>query len=37
MDITFLLGNGLDLNCGCKSSYKDIYDYYTHQPSDNNK
>ncbi|MBO4308590.1 MAG: hypothetical protein J5885_02045 [Clostridia bacterium] len=35
MEITFLLGNGLDLNCGCKSSYKDIYEYYIQQPSNN--
>ena len=35
MEITFLLGNGLDLNCGCKSSYRDIYDYYLTQPSPN--
>lgn len=35
MEITFLLGNGLDLNCGCKSSYRDIYEYYLTQPSPN--
>lgn len=34
MKITFLLGNGLDLNCGCKSAYKDIYDYYKRQLSE---
>lgn len=33
MRITFLLGNGLDLNCGCRSSYKDIYKFYIRQPS----
>ena len=35
MNITFLLGNGLDLNCGCKSSYQDIYQSYVQQPSYN--
>ena len=35
MEIVFLLGNGLDLNCGCKSAYLDIYKYYISQPSTN--
>lgn len=28
MNITFLIGNGFDLNCGLKSSYKDVYNGY---------
>lgn len=34
MNITFLIGNGFDLNCGLKSSYHDIYLEYIKQPSD---
>lgn len=33
MNITFLIGNGFDLNCGLKSSYHDIYLEYIKQPS----
>jgi hypothetical protein len=29
MNITFLIGNGFDLNLGLKTSYKDFYNYYT--------
>lgn len=28
MNITFLIGNGFDLNLGLKTSYKDFYKYY---------
>lgn len=28
MNITFLIGNGFDLNCGLKSSYSDMYEGY---------
>lgn len=28
MNITFLIGNGFDLNLGLKTSYSDFYDYY---------
>ena len=28
MKVVFLLGNGFDLNCGLKSSYKDMYEGY---------
>ena len=28
MNVTFLIGNGFDLNCGLKSSYFDIYEEY---------
>lgn len=27
MDITFLIGNGFDLECGLKTSYEDFYNY----------
>ena len=33
MNVTFLIGNGFDLNCGLKSSYGDIYKEYVKQPS----
>lgn len=33
MNVTFLIGNGFDLNCGLKSSYHDIYLEYIKQPS----
>lgn len=29
MNVTFLLGNGFDLNLGLLTSYKDFYSYYT--------
>ncbi len=28
MNITFLIGNGFDLNLGLKTSYQDFLDYY---------
>ena len=28
MNITFLIGNGFDINCGLKSSYSDMYEGY---------
>lgn len=33
MNITFLIGNGFDLNCGLKTSYYDIYKEYVREPS----
>ncbi|MBR5952225.1 MAG: hypothetical protein IKZ85_03035, partial [Pseudobutyrivibrio sp.] len=33
MDIVFLLGNGFDLNCGLKTSYKDMYAGYIESKS----
>ena len=33
MSVTFLIGNGFDLNCGLKTSYNDIYREYIKQPS----
>lgn len=29
MDITYLIGNGFDLNCGLNSKYTDVYNQYT--------
>lgn len=35
MNITFLIGNGFDLNLGLKTSYKDFYKYYINKaPND---
>lgn len=35
MNVTFLLGNGFDLNLGLSTSYKDFYSYYTKkEPND---
>lgn len=28
MNVTFLIGNGFDLNCGLKTRYKDVYNEY---------
>lgn len=33
-NITYVLGNGFDLNFGLKTSYKDFYDYYVEQDSE---
>jgi hypothetical protein len=33
MKITFLVGNGFDLNIGKKTSYRNFYNYYLRQPS----
>lgn len=33
MNITYLIGNGFDLNLGLKTRYRDFYDYYVKQPS----
>lgn len=35
MHILYLLGNGFDLNLGLKTSYKDFYDSYKAEKSDN--
>jgi len=35
MKITFLIGNGFDISCGMKSSYKDVCNVYKHTYSDN--
>ena len=34
MNITFLIGNGFDLNCGLKTSYRDVYKEYCSTQSD---
>lgn len=34
MNITYILGNGFDLNIGLKTHYSDFYDYYVKVPSD---
>ncbi len=34
MNITFMIGNGFDLNLGMKSSYQDFYEYYCKQYTD---
>ncbi len=36
MIITYLIGNGFDLNLGMKTSYKDFLQYYLKQPNQNN-
>jgi len=36
MNITYILGNGFDLNIGLNTHYKDFYDYYI-EVSSNNK
>lgn len=28
MNVTFLIGNGFDINLGLKTSYKDFYEQY---------
>lgn len=33
MNVTYIIGNGFDLNLGLKTSYKDFYKYYTKRPS----
>lgn len=33
MSTLFLIGNGFDLNCGMKTSYRNVYDKYIQQPS----
>ena len=35
MHILYLIGNGFDLNLGLKTSYKDFYDSYKNEKSDN--
>lgn len=36
MDITFLLGNGLDIGFGLKSGYRDFYSYFIENASKDN-
>lgn len=36
MNITFLIGNGFDLNLGMKTKYEDFYNYYKTQESSSN-
>lgn len=36
-NVVFLIGNGFDLNCGIKSTYKDAYHYYCNQYKINSK
>lgn len=33
MKITYIIGNGFDLNIGLKTSYDDFYKYYSNQPT----
>lgn len=33
MDITFIIGNGFDINCGLKCTYRDVYKGYVKEPS----
>jgi hypothetical protein len=33
MNITFLIGNGFDINIGMKTRYRDFYEYYTKLPT----
>ena len=33
MNITYIIGNGFDVNLGLKTRYQDFYDYYQNQPS----
>ena len=35
MDITYLIGNGFDINIGLATRYCDFYEYYKQQPSSN--
>lgn len=35
MNIVYLIGNGFDRNLGLKTSYKDFYNYYINQESEN--
>lgn len=35
MDITFMIGNGFDINCGLACTYKDAYKTYIAKKSDN--
>ncbi|MBQ8416722.1 MAG: bacteriophage abortive infection AbiH family protein [Clostridia bacterium] len=35
MNVTFLIGNGFDLNLGLKTRFRDFYDYYLKQESPN--
>ena len=33
MNITYIIGNGFDVNLGLKTRFQDFYDYYQNQPS----
>lgn len=33
MSITFIIGNGFDINCGMKCTYRDVYQEYKKEPS----
>ena len=35
MNVTYIIGNGFDLNLGLKTSYHDFYNYYKNVPSPN--
>lgn len=35
MNVTYIIGNGFDLNLGLKTGYQDFYDYYIEVPSPN--
>ena len=36
MNITFMIGNGFDINCGMKCTYRDAYQGYVRTPSHSN-
>lgn len=36
MNITFMIGNGFDINCGMKCRYTDVYKEYIKEPSKSN-
>lgn len=35
MNITYIIGNGFDINLGLRTGYKDFYEWYVDQPSEN--
>jgi len=35
MNVTYIIGNGFDLNLDLKTSYQDFYEYYRYRPSPN--
>lgn len=37
MNVTYIIGNGFDLNLGLNTRYQDFYDYYMKMPSSNSQ
>lgn len=37
MNVTYIIGNGFDLNLGLKTRYQDFYDYYMTKTSPNSQ